>query len=381
MPTSHTTLRLLVLALLAIITYGSLYPFDFRPLQPGDLAALSDSLARLSTRGDILGNIVLFVPVGLLARLAWPGRSWVWLLGWSGALALGIQLVQLLLPSRDASLQDALWNLLGVVLGGLAAGLGERAWRAGLPLSRTDRFALGLLGLWLAARLTPFVPSLDWQLIKDSLKPLLLHPQWDWERILVQTALWAAAACLWWSVWQGRWRLGLWLAGVAGVFALEAVIVANVVTLPSVLGALLGTLLWSALLARRNDGNALLLLLLVLALLIQGLAPFQLRPQPADFGWLPMKGFLGALSLFNVGVLLAKAYFYGVLLWVAQRDGGSLRFATLLVVGLTLAVEWAQTYLAGHTPEITDPLIAALMAWLYHALRRHPSRAMGSSRY
>ncbi len=377
MPTPHPTLRLLVIALLVIIVYGSLYPFDFRPLQPGDLAALTASLARLSTRGDILGNIVLFVPVGLLARLAWPHRGWLWLIAWSGGLALAIQLVQLFLPSRDASLQDALWNLLGVVVGGMAAGLREQAWRIGLPLARSDRFALGLLGLWLAARLTPFVPSLDWQLIKDSLKPLLLHPQWDWDRILVQTALWGVAARAWWTVWEGHWRLTLWSLLVISVFALEAVIVANVVTLPSVLGAGLGTLLWAGVLARRANGNTPLALLLMLALLVQGLTPFQLRPEPVPFGWLPMQGFLSALSLFNVGVLLAKAYFYGALLWILQRDGASLRFATTLTVLLTFAVEWAQTYLAAHTPEITDPLIALLMAWLYHALRR-PSPSSSS---
>ena len=375
MPT-RSALRYLVLAACAVIVYGSLYPFDFRPLQGGELRALSDSLLRLTTRGDILSNVILFVPLGLLARLTWPRQGWLTLLLWSGALALAVQLAQLFLPSRDASLQDVLWNLLGVVLGAASAGLVRRLRAWGLPLSTADAFALGLLGLWLAARLTPFVPSLDWQLIKDSLKPLLLHPQWDGVRILVQTALWAVAARLWWTVWQGPARLPLYFAGAGAVFALEAIIVANVVTLPSVLGATLGGLLWGLVLSRRRGGDAALAVFLMLALVVQGLAPFQLRPVAEPFRWLPMHGFLQGLSLFNVGVLLAKAYFYGALLWMVRREGASLRFATALAFTLTFALELAQTRIVGHTPEITDPLIALAMAALYRALT--PDRSMST---
>ena len=35
---------------------------------------------------------------------------------------------------------------------------------------------LGVIALWLAYRLAPFVPTLDWQKYKAALKPLLLHP-------------------------------------------------------------------------------------------------------------------------------------------------------------------------------------------------------------
>ncbi len=365
--TTPALLRLLVLVFAGIVTYGSLYPFDFRPLQGGELRALSDSLLRLSTRGDILGNVVLFVPLGLLARLAWPRqRLWVLLL-WSGLLALLVQLAQLFLPSRDASLQDVLWNLLGVILGIAGAGLGRRLLAAGLPLATGDAFALLLLGLWLAARLSPFVPSLDWQQIKDSLKPLLLHPQWDLAKLLVQTALWAVAARLWWALWRGPAPLAVYLAGLALVFLGETLVVANVVTLPALLGALLGLLLWR-LVSRWRHGDALLAVCLMGALLIKGLSPFQLRPAPVDFNWLPLHGFLGALTLFNVAVLLEKAYFYGALLWISRREGAGLGFATFLAVALTFAVELAQTRLAGHTPEITDPLLALAMAALYRAL-------------
>lgn len=366
---SHATLKWAVLALCLIIIYGSLYPFDFRPLDAGRLRSLFDSLLHITNRGDILSNVVLFLPLGLAARLTWPKQSWARLLTWTGSVALGLQLAQVFLPSRDASLQDAAWNLLGVVIGGALAGTARRLRLQGLPLSKTDTFALALFGLWLAARLTPFVPSLDWQMFKDSLKPLLLQPQWNWSRIVVQTVLWAVAARLWWVLWAGNRRLSLFVGLLVCLFIMEAIIVNNVVSLPSVIGATLGTLLWAGLLARRRGSDALLTILLMLALLIHGLTPFQLRSVPADFHWLPMYGFLQQLSLFNIGVLFAKAYAYGALVWLAQREGGSLAFAALLSVGLTFSIELAQTVFANHTPEVTDPLIALAMVGAYRAVQ------------
>lgn len=371
--TSRHALQRLVWVLCLVIVYGSLYPFDFQAAGSGEWHALFDSLLHMTNRGDTLSNVVLFLPLGLAARLAWPTLGWGRLLAWCGALALGLQLAQLFLPSRDASLQDVGWNLLGVAVGAALAGSARRLRLSGLPLSTTDTFALALFGLWLAARLTPFVPSLDWQLFKQSLKPLLVHPQWDWARILVQTVLWAVAARLWWVLWAGRGRLALYLMLLPCLFLAEASIVNNVVSLPSVLGAMLGTLLWVGVLARQRSSDSLLTMLLILALLVQGLAPFQLRPVPAEFHWLPMYGFLQQLTLYNVGMLFAKAYIYGSLVWLAQREGGSLRFAGTLAVGLTFAIELAQTRLMGHTPEITDPLIALAMAGVYGAVQSAPA--------
>ena len=59
------------IAFVFLATYVSIYPFDFdfRALDPGTLRAFLDSGRSLSSRGDILGNVVLFVPFGVLGML------------------------------------------------------------------------------------------------------------------------------------------------------------------------------------------------------------------------------------------------------------------------------------------------------------------------
>jgi hypothetical protein len=46
----------------------------------------------------------------------------------------------------------------------------------GMAQGRAEPVSLGVLILWLAYRLAPFIPTMDWQKYKMALKPLLLHP-------------------------------------------------------------------------------------------------------------------------------------------------------------------------------------------------------------
>ncbi len=107
-----------------LVTYGSLYPFDF------SLSELSGEATRrflfewslFTGRGDVLGNVALFLPYGFFRMLVRkPGRSeaakLLWLSVWGFVLATVAQVFQLALPSRDAALGDVLWNMLGLSAG------------------------------------------------------------------------------------------------------------------------------------------------------------------------------------------------------------------------------------------------------------------------
>lgn len=97
-----------------------------------------------------------------------------------------------------------------------------------------------------------------------------------------------------------------------------------------------------------------------------GLAPFELRPAPVAFEWLPFRGFLGGSMLADVSSLLEKFFNYGALIWLLGAGGiaaGRVPVAVSVaaVVGLTAGLEVAQTVIVGRTPEITDPLLALLI--------------------
>jgi glycopeptide antibiotics resistance protein len=79
---------------------------------------------------DVLGNIVLFLPVGAalagLVRVA-PNRRRFWIvLALGGALSLTIEVTQLALPTRSTDVDDLLFNILGT-----AAGAGLLIWHQG----------------------------------------------------------------------------------------------------------------------------------------------------------------------------------------------------------------------------------------------------------
>lgn len=344
----------------ALIVYGSLYPFDFGSMGPGDWDHLLESWQGRTFRSDILSNIVLFVPLGYFGVLAW-GRRW-WLVVLAMGLGVALQLLQLFLPSRDANLLDVIWNLLGAGLGATLTALPLARWSPrGGRLHREEAFVLLLLGAWVAYRLLPFVPSLDWQAIKDSLKPLLLHPRLDYLDLLRNTISWATVAVLWPTLWHGRhpWRWLLVLGG--GVFFLEVLIVDNILSLANVLGLVLGLMLWRSLQLLRQATMTMAALLAV-ALLVEGLRPFELAARPGVFHWLPFYGFLGGSMLINIAALLEKIFLYGALLWLGYLAMGTLRTIVLVLVVLTAGVEFAQIFIVGHTAEITDPLLVLCLA-------------------
>ncbi|MFC8522006.1 VanZ family protein [Pseudarthrobacter sp. NPDC057230] len=77
---------------------------------------------------EAAANVVLFVPLGFVGRLAFPNKRW-WQIGAFGLLVSGcIELGQLMfLHERFASSSDIVTNTLGAVIGALVAGLSAQA--------------------------------------------------------------------------------------------------------------------------------------------------------------------------------------------------------------------------------------------------------------
>lgn len=70
---------------------------------------------------EFLANIVLFVPFGGLVALAFPGTRWVTVLLVGCLASTGIELVQLAIPSRVATVSDVIANTAGTGVGLLLA--------------------------------------------------------------------------------------------------------------------------------------------------------------------------------------------------------------------------------------------------------------------
>jgi glycopeptide antibiotics resistance protein len=86
---------------------------------------LSDTFV-FELRLDYLVHALVFVPVVVLWKLGFPGQSLWKIAGVGMVLAVGLEGVQYLLPYRSWNVNDAVGNVVGVVLGWLIPVAGER---------------------------------------------------------------------------------------------------------------------------------------------------------------------------------------------------------------------------------------------------------------
>lgn len=99
---------------------GSLVLLPTSPMRLVRLAAeaLRDSGAWFVRDGwiEFGANVLMFVPLGLLLTLSLSRRTG-WGLVVACAISIGIEAVQVLLPSRVTSVRDIVANVIGAVIG------------------------------------------------------------------------------------------------------------------------------------------------------------------------------------------------------------------------------------------------------------------------
>ena len=365
-------MRLLLLLVAALITYGSLYPFRFSlvAVDSAAIAAFLNSLDAPSGRGDILGNVVLFIPFGFLGMLALPPRSnratrilSTVITGF--VLSTALQVAQLYLPSRTAVLVDVVWNMVGLGMGIVVAmPKFVQGMVANQSVTSTAFIPAVIIAAWLAARLAPFVPSIDWQEWKDSLKPLLLDPSFDLRSFLRQAPAWLATACLSAAAFGER-RISLKFALLIAVtFALEVIIIDNTLSFTAVVSASSSFLVFALALKHLRRRELVAGLILMGTYVYLGLTPFILLDEPKSFHWIPFWGSLGGSMFVNAWVICYKVFLYGAMVWLLERGGLGNVGATMLTFAAATIVEAGQAFTGSGTPEITDPLLVLVAGLL-----------------
>ncbi len=359
-----------------LVLYGSLWPFRFARPYSHELV-LRAMLAKTSwwtSLGDVAGNVALFVPMGAaivfaLRRARRPLLSAIAYFALVVAFAALVQILQIYVPGRDANLADVLWNAIGTGVGLIGAWLVmrhlPRIARSGDPYAP---LAAGVVLLWLVAALWPFVPTLDFQQIKDSLKPLLLHPSWNhasFARHFVDLILIAATLA-------ALRHSHLMLIGLVGVaVASRPFLVGQEITAPllaaAVLGIAIGVPLQRQPLARIGG------VLFVVALLwfgIEAMRPFAISEVPRPFQWIPFAAMLRGAMAINLVSLCHAAFFSGALMLIAARLQWRIGLISVILCLWFLAFEYLQRWIPTRTGDITIALLP-LGWWLALTLTRY----------
>ena len=383
----NKTWFLLALMLVAIV-YGSLYPFVFR-VPPGGGDAVTYFLTTWNrppqSRGDLLANILFYVPLGFALGLVLGERferraALALTIAVGAAMSLSMELLQYFDVGRDSSVSDVYLNTIGTAAGATAASaVGTQLITIKIMPRDASLFAGLLLVAWFGWRLFPYEPVIDLHKYWASVKPLVLTPSLSFYDLFRFAAMWAAVMYLVQFGLKVREPLLTVAFGTAAVFGAKMLIIDQVITLPEVLGASLAYLYLAFVLnSRRNAGTRLLAASFLLSVALERILPLQIAANARPFEWIPFFSFLhGSLSV-NVQSFLQKIFLYGAGLYLLSEAGLGLVWASIVEGLVVLATSLFETMLVARSAEVTDAVMVlslALVAYVLGGINR-PEQAL-----
>jgi VanZ family protein len=375
----------LLLGVVALIAYGSLYPFNFKPdaVSGGVLEALGQLSWARAGRGDRISNVLLYLPLGFCLVLWLRTRlerihALLLATALGALLSLSIEVAQVYVSARVPSLTDLALNALGSAIGavgGLAWRLGA-AWMHAPPHAERptgDPGAVLLVGLWLLWRFAPFVPHFDLGKLKAALRPLF-DPQIDAQLAFAFLACWTVVSQAL-AMLVSRVRLLEALLALIAIVLAGRLLVAEQAFVPSELVALVLLLPTLLLLDRLTPAprKALLAAGILAVFLINRLAPFRFESVASEFDFWPFMVWFEAgigptLRTTDWALLCGEAFLFGAVLWTLRHCGMPTKLAAGTTLVLALATEVLQLWIAGHTGSLTDPALAVAVAAAFYYL-------------
>lgn len=379
----------LIAFVVTAILYGSVYPFAFHAT--GSITeAFQHFFATWNqppqSRGDLLANVLLFIPMGLTLAigLSWRSSSPALVLFCTlcgGLLSFGIEISQYFDAGRVSCMSDFYLNCLGSAVGAAVGSLWRhRLSSLTLELPSGATFVLLLILAWLGWRLFPYAPTIDLHKYWSSLKPIFRTPSVAPFDIFHYAMIWLAFGYLCSRGLQFRASGWMLWAGTGAIFLAKILIVGLVITLPELIGAIMATLV----LQFANAGTAATLVWPVTILfagfiLATQLEPWQFALAARPFGWIPFYSLLhGSLGV-DIQSFLEKYFLYGTFLWLMLEAGLDLLPALILECALLFSTSVLQTHLPHRSGEITDTLLAVAVAIVYLATTNRASRPRPAS--
>lgn len=382
---------LAALGYIVLVVYASLYPFSGWVAPPDPLAFLLRWHGTQVSLGDLVTNVVAYVPVGLLvyrflrskARAATAAGA---ALAAAFALSLSMELLQAFLPTRVQSTFDLLTNTLGGACGVMAAGLLSpqgvvadtlrRARANWLVRGHATDVGLIALGAWGLSRLMPLVPSIDVGKFRRALAPLahaIADPHLiDGWRLLGEVLTWAGLALVARSlVRPEKPGFAAFSLAAAAILLAQIPIVGKHLSPETLVGCAAGLLLAKLLgyAQARTRANLAFVLIFAGFCIAETLAshggPFY------AFNWIPFRRQM-ANTLVGIDSLLETIGLAAALAWAAHAGAGPRAprwtgwAAGILATGGTFALELNQSHLQGRVGDVTTPLVVALtfgLAW------------------
>ena len=367
---------LVIIALLTV--YGSLYPFNFTQsaLTAQSIEALFNFDITKTQLTNLIANIVLFVPFGVLLRAAFPkynSAGQLLLLTIIAFLfAYSIQALQLFTEDRQPWGGDAILNMIGYAIGVFLYASLRLDFLKIVKVSHShQQISFFIAFTIIALELAPFAPSIDFDVLKTNIKLLLNSPTIGWYSTFENTVFWLVAFYLLKIAFPNWARINKLSLLVMLILTSKFLIISSNIHLSSLAGGILSLLIWR-LFSQRINAQQLAILLLI-TILGNGLYPFELREQVGTFKWLPFSASMDGNLLINILAFTKKMVFYGGVVWLLYLAKRPLLLGAAICAAMVLLSEVLQIFFTNSVPESTDFFIVIIVAFIIHQCLKRKS--------
>ncbi len=350
-------MRLIIALVYLLIAYGSLFPFNF------SLAELSLQYSKLlrielTSLGDILANIALFIPLGFLygliaKQLEKHDINYVLLLKVT-AFALLLQLIQIALPTRDQNITDVLFNLCGFI----GAYYGVLLLRITFKISmmKLQHLPIAIALTYLLSELVPFVPSIDFQGFKDSIKPLMVLPSVDiLGSVLFTSIIWLLVIRL--LSFQSmivpiKTTLLLWLAMLLS----KVIVYSNHLSYIDLISPLLAIFIASNIRLTDERITKLLIMVVLLVFTVSSVASLGQTDIIIEM-FIPFHAYLTGQLAVAVQGMLFKLFLFSAMIWLAFELAWPVKKVAFFLAFFITVLETAQLFMPSRTSDYSDVLL------------------------
>ena len=348
-------------ASVVFIIYGSVFPFDFLS-EAKPITEFYSNWNMFRNIPDASDNFLLFIPLGIGLDACFQGghkRFLAGLVAWL-LLGVGIQLVQLYLPTRTAAVSDALWNAVGMLFGILAFKrvrlVIDHLQR--VSSSQQDSYAMLLVAIWFCYESFPFVPTLDVGELRAHIKSVVIAPPFELMRLFQHTlaAMLAGVAMLRANWMQPRW-INVLIPGALAVF-LEIFVAYGSLRRETLLGIIGGLLAGYWMVARLPKKIPVIAIGISLtALLLTVFTPYRGQAQGSTFTFTPFADIFWKGVTVDVSPSAFEALAIGAILWSGISLKATARIprtgSISAVFALLLVLEVFRMYVVGYRGDTT----------------------------
>lgn len=362
-----------------VVTYGSLFPFEFQYVSwnnEGYDALLSTSLTG-GRFGDMVGNIILFLPLGfagteLNSRNGKNKKYYIYLYLGGLCLALALQIIQIYLPSRVPALYDAVWNFSGLLIGSFIALLINRFYPR--ILETDDRFSLQVLLLfWIMFLLSPFVFSFEMELLRDNIEKHLSLDEYRLVNVIFFAAIWLTFSKLMDEIKADRKSILLTLEfAILFTSVMKIFVWRNIVEPEMLLGGLIAVLLLRSGIFNKINPYKVAALLLIPTMFYNSLYPFEFFENPyKEFAWIPFEELFSSDMLPKMRTVFYKTFTYGCILWTLYKSFPNANWVNYFCIMYAGTIEYIQHLTFFRYGGLTEPLIVLFLCVFIEQRRNH----------